>query len=333
MSPSAAAGPVRFGVLGAARIAPAALVKPARAEPGAVVVAIAARDPARAQRFAARHGIPRVQPSYEALIADPEVEAVYNPLPNSLHAHWSIRALEAGKHVLCEKPIAANAQEAEAMAQAAAAAGKVLMEAFHYRYHALAERLKSILASGELGAVRRVEAHLHIPLLRPGDIRFRPELAGGATMDVGCYAVHIVRLLAGSEPEVVTAQARWTRSGVDRCMTAELRFPNGPTGRISCSLLSWKLAGAGARVEGTKGVMSVLNPFLPQLFHRLRVRTPAGSRVEQVYGAPTYLAQLRAFVAAVRSGAPVPTGPADAIANMRVIDAIYAAAGRQREVA
>src|SRR5215813_2420189 len=147
-----------------------ALVAPARRVPEASVVAIAARDPERARRFATRHGIPRVHPSYDALLADPDVDAVYVPLPNALHCRWTIRALEAGKHVLCEKPFAATAAEAEAMAAAAARAGRVLVEAFHYRYHPLFARLQAILAAGDLGEVRHVEAHLCFPIPFRSDI-------------------------------------------------------------------------------------------------------------------------------------------------------------------
>jgi predicted dehydrogenase len=320
--------PLRIGILGAARIAPMALVRPARRVPEANVLAVAARDPARAVRFAARHGVARVHPSYDALLADPEVEAVYNPLPNSLHAAWTIKALEAGKHVLCEKPFASDVAEAEAMAAAAARTGRVLVEAFHYRYHPLFARMREIIEAGEIGDVRHLEAHFCIPLLLPGDIRYRPELAGGALMDTGCYTVHLLRHLAGAEPEVVEAHGRWTRGGVDRCMEARLRFADGRTARLVCSLFSAALLRAAARVVGSAGRIDVVNPIAPQLFHRLRVRTPAGTRREHVAGGTSYECQLRAFVAAVREGSPVPTGPADAVANMRVIEAIYAAAGR-----
>ena len=317
---------VRFGILGAARIAPAALVAPARRVPGATVAAIAARDPERARGFAARHGIPRVLPSYEALVADAGIDAVYVPLPNALHCRWTIAALEAGKHVLCEKPIAASVAEAEAMAAAAARAGRVLIEAFHYRYHPLFTRLRAILDAGELGRVGHLEAHLCFPLPLPADIRYRADLAGGALMDAGCYTVHCLRHLAGAEPEVIEARAEWTRGGVDRCMEARLRFPDGRTARLTCSLFSAWLVRASARVDGSAGRLRVLNPFMPQLFHRLRVVTPAGTRTERVAGPPTYDCQLRAFLAAVREGAPVPTGPDDAIRNMRVIEAIYSRA-------
>ena len=321
--------PLRFGILGAARIAPMALIAPAGRVPEAQVLAVAAREPARAHSFAAKHGIRRVHQSYEALLADPEIDAIYNPLPNSLHARWTIAALEAGKHVLCEKPFAASVAEAEAMAAAAERTGHVLVEAFHYRYHPLFARVRAIVDSGELGDVRHMEAHLCFPLLRPSDIRYRADLAGGALMDAGCYALHFLRHLAGSEPDVLRANALWTRGGVDRALSAELRFAGTRTGRLSCSLLSWSVVRASASVVGSAGRLSVLNPWLPQLYHRLRLVTTSGARTERVFGPASYDCQLRAFVAAVREGKPVPTSPADAILNMRAIERIHLAAGRQ----
>ena len=322
--------PLRIGVLGAARIAPMALIRPAREVPEAAIVAVAARDESRAARFAAKHGIPRVHPSYDALLADPAVDAVYNPLPNGLHCGWTLKALEAGKHVLCEKPMAANAGEAERMAAAAEKAGRVLDEAFHWRCHPLAGRMKEILDSGEIGAVRHVEASLCIPFLLPGDIRYRLDLAGGATMDTGCYTVSVVRHLAGAEPEVLSARAKLSSPDVDRYMQADLRFPGGATGRVTCSLFSAKLLSIGAKVIGEKGRLSVFNMIAPHLYHRLRVVTPEGARSERVKGDATYTHQLRAFVRHVRGGEPMLSDARDAVAGMRVIDAIYEAAGLSR---
>jgi len=323
----ASPAPLRIGILGAARIAPIALVWPARRVSEVRVEAVAARDEARARRFAARHRIARVHRSYAELVADPELDAIYVPLPNGLHGEWSVRALEAGKHVLCEKPLAANADEARRMSEAAARAGRVLMEAFHWRYHPLASRLRAIVDSGTLGRIAHVEATLCIPLPVPGDIRYRLDLAGGATMDTGCYAVSVVRHLAGAEPEVVSAEARFSSPGVDRWMRAELRFPDGRTGRITCSLLSSQLLAVEARVVGDAGRLYVFNPVAPHLFHFVRVSTPAGSSFERVSGEATYTHQLRAFVRAARDGAPLPTDGAHGVANMAVIDAIYRAAG------
>src|SRR5258705_4388433 len=238
-------GPLRIGILGAARIAPMALIKPAQRNLEAAVVGVAARDVVRAASFAAKHGIERVYTGYDELLADPAIDAVYNPLPNSHHARWTIRALEQGKHVLCEEPFSATVAEAEAMAAAATRSGRVLMEAFHYRYHPLFGRLRTIITSGEIGRVERLEATFCIPLLRANDIRWRADLAGGAMMDTGCYAVHLLRHLAQSEPTVRTARAKWTSGGVDRWATSELTFPNGATAALTCGLLQPKLLSIG----------------------------------------------------------------------------------------
>jgi predicted dehydrogenase len=320
--------PLTIGVLGAARIAPMALLAPARRTGVAQVVAVAARDGARARAFAARQGIPSVADDYDALLARPEIEAIYNPLPNSHHAAWTIRALAAGKHVLCEKPFAASAAEARTMADAARLHGRVLMEAFHYRYHALFEQILTIVRGGEIGALRHVEARFVIPIVQPGDIRWRRDLAGGAMMDTGSYTMSMLRHVVGAEPTVTRAGARWTRGGVDRWMQADLAFPGAVTGRLTCSLLSFPPVSIRLEARGERGTVRAFNPVAPQFLNRLRVETPAGTRAERVRGEPSYDMQLRAFVAAVRDGRPVPTDPRDAIGNMTAIDAVYAAAGR-----
>ena len=319
---------MRFGVLGAARITPAALLRPARRLPGVEVLAVAARQPERAAAFAAKHDLPRTHPSYEALLADPDIDAVYNPLPNGLHGRWTLAALAAGKHVLCEKPLTADAAEARTVAGVAAASGLVVAEAFHYRYHPLAARMAQIVASGELGRVRHIEIAFSAPLAKPGDIRYRLDLAGGALMDMGCYTVSLLRLLAGGQPAVTSARAKLSSPGVDRAMRADLTLPAGGTARIRCSMFSSSVLRMHARVEGDAGELRVFNPFAPQMGHRLRVVTDAaGRRVEHLTRRPTYDFQLEAFVQAVAGGPPVLTPPEDAIDNMAVVDDIYRAAG------
>ena len=319
--------PLRIGVLGAARIAPLALINPAKQNSEVVVAAVAARDASRADAFAAKHDIPRVHESYEALIADPDLDAVYNPLPNGLHGRWTRAALAAGKHVLCEKPFTANAAEAREIADLAAQSDRVVMEAFHYRYHPLALRVEEIIASGELGKLERVEAALCFPLPKFSDIRYNYSLAGGATMDAGCYAVHMVRTFGGETPEVVSAQAKLRDPQVDRAMTAELRFAGGHTGRVRCSMWSSRLLEISAHVVGDRGELRVLNPVTPQFFHRLSVRSTDGKRVERFSRRASYAYQLDAFAAAVLRGEPVKTTPEGAVENMTVIDGIYRAAG------
>jgi len=319
--------PLRIGILGAARIAPNALISPARIVPGVRVTAVAARDPVRAARFAAAHQIPQVHASYADLIDDPAIDAIYNPLPNHLHDEWTMRALRAGKHVLCEKPLAANAAEAEQMAAVAAETGLTLMEAFHYRYHPLALRMKAIVDSGELGPIRHLEAHFCVPLLRRNDIRYRYDLAGGALMDLGCYTINQLRYLAGAEPTVVQASAKLAGPQIDRWMAAELRFGDGRTARTTVSFFSTVLLRIVTIVRGDRGELRVINPILPHLWHRLTVKTAQGKRSERVAGETSYTYQLRAFVQAAQGGVSVPTDATDGVANMRVIDAVYAKAG------
>jgi predicted dehydrogenase len=304
-----------------------ALVAPAKQHSQVEVAAVAARDPARGQAFAAKHGIPRVHESYDALVADPNLDAVYIPLPNGLHGRWTRAALAAGKHVLCEKPFTANAAEAREIAEVAANSDRVVMEAFHYRYHPLTRRVEEIIASGELGALKRVEAAMCFPLPKFSDIRYNYSLAGGALMDAGCYPVHMVRTFGGSTPEVVRAQAKLRDPQIDRAMTAEVKFAAGHTGRIRCSMWSWRLVQISAHVVGERGEARILNPVLPSAFHRLTIRSPDGRRVERFSRRTTYAYQLDAFAAAVLRGEPVKTTPEDAIENMSVIDAIYRAAG------
>lgn len=324
---AATTAPVRIGILGAARIAPMALIKPAKQGTDVVVAAVAARDADRAREFAGKHGIAQAYGSYEDLIADPELDAVYIPLPNGLHGRWIRAALDAGKHVLCEKPFTANAAEAVDIAQRAAASDRVVMEAFHYRYHPLALRVEEIVGSGELGKLQHVETAMCFPLPKFSDIRYDYALAGGATMDGGCYAVHMARIFGGGTPEVVAARAKLRDRQVDRAMTAELRYPAGHTGRVRCSTWSTRLVEMSAKVIGEHGELRVLNPVLPQLFHRLTVRSANGKRVERFPRRASYNYQLDAFAGAVLRGEPVKTTPADAIENMTVIDAIYRAAG------
>ncbi len=318
---------MKIGVLGAARITPPALIRPAKKNADVVVAAVAARDIARAQAFAAKHDITRVHDRYEGLLADPDLDAVYNPLPNGLHGKWTRAALAAGKHVLCEKPFTANAAEAREIADLAADSDRVVMEAFHYRYHPMTLRIEEIIGSGELGKIERIEAALCFPLPKFSDIRYDYSLAGGATMDAGCYAVHMVRTFGGSTPEVVSVQAKLRDPQIDRAMSAEVRFAEGHTGRIRCSMWSSRLLDFSAHVVGEHGELHATNPVMPQIYHRLSIRSSAGKRVERFPRRASYAYQLDAFAAAVLRGEPVKTTPQDAIENMTVIDAIYRAAG------
>ena len=320
---------MRIGVLGAARIAPAALMKPASVVDGVQVGAVAARDRGRAEAFASRHGVPVVHDSYADLVADPALEAVYIPLPNGLHARWTLAALEAGKHVLCEKPFTSNAAQAREVAAAAEGTGLVVMEAFHYRYHPLAQRMAEIAGGEELGRIERVETAMCFPLPRFSDIRYDFSLAGGALMDAGCYAVHALRLLSPGEPKVTAARALTMRRDprVDRAMTAQFSLPGGAVGEIRASLWSSALLGLRARVTGERGTLTVINYVAPQVWSRFTVTVAGRRRRERFGGEATYVHQLRAFAAAVRGEPANLTPPSDSVVTMSLIDDVYTAAG------
>jgi predicted dehydrogenase len=322
--------PIRIGVLGAAAIVPMALTQPAHSLPEAKVFAIAARDPKRAEAFARKHHIPRVHQTYSDLLADPEIGAVYNPLPNSLHAEWTIRALRAGKHVLCEKPFASQAREAEEMARVARETGLVLSEAFAYRYHLLTTRVKEIISSGMLGKIKHMDAQFCFLLPSPGNIRFKYDLAGGALMDCGCYPVSLIRFLAEAEPSVERAEARLFAPQVDHKMSADLSFADGRSAHLVCDMLSPSLFRSIQKVEGEAGRLRVINPYHPHWFNWLSVRGHNTSYSERVYGENSYTLQLRAFIKAIRGEMKLTTDPEDAIGNMRLIDSIYEKAGLKR---
>ncbi len=315
----------RIGLLGAAKIAPAALILPAQQRDDVEVVAIAARDRRRAEEFAHLHGVQRVHGTYGELLADGEVDAVYNPLPNGLHGRWSMAALRSGKDVLCEKPIAANAEEARAMMATARRTGRILMEAFHYAYHPLTRRWLALLEDGAIGELRRVGAAFRtsIPL---DDVRYQFAQAGGAMMDLGCYCAHAVRWVLRDELRVTRATARLGAPDVDAALNLEVVTPTGKMGTLECDMASEAGFAARLSIEGTRGTLEVDNPFVPHLGHRLEVRGRVDVN-EEVAGGTTYDYQLDAFVAALRSRRSVLTSGDDSVATMQVVDAAYAAAG------
>lgn len=317
---------LRIGILGAAGIAPEALIAPARSNDEVEIVAVAARNHDRAVEYAAEHGIPTVHDSYEALLADPTVDVVYNPTPNGLHGVWTVAAVAAGKHVLCEKPFSANAAEARSVVAAVSPSDRIVMEAFHYRYHPLTLRTIEIVRSGELGRLVSVEAGFG-GMGRPhDDIRWSLPLAGGALMDVGCYPVHLLRSVVGLEPTVTGAVAVEGEPGVDGDMRIELEFPGGTTGLVRTSMQSPE-SYIYAKFVGEDGELEVENPFIPQRGNTLTIRAGGKTRTETTTTEASYNFQLRALADSVLRGAPVITDLDGAIKNMEVIDAAYVAAG------
>jgi predicted dehydrogenase len=321
---------LRIGTLGSSRISQPALIEPAYSVPEVTVAAVAARDPARAEAYALRHGLERAYGSYEELLADPDIDAVYNPLPNSLHGPWTLRAIEAGKHVLCEKPFASNADEAAQVARAASASGLVVMEAMHYRYHPLTQRLTEVV--GELGPVRHIQAWTSFAIVDPGDIRYDYGLSGGAMMDGGCYAIDCLRLLGGDEPTVTGALADPVDSGAvpeaaDRSLAVRLAFPGGATGWFESSFTRDGPFRADLHVICEDGLVHLDNFIFPGRGRLIATREGTVVADEPGAGESTYVYQLRAFAAAISSGEPVPTSAASALVTMPLIDAAYRAAG------
>jgi predicted dehydrogenase len=324
---------LRIGILGAARIATRALIHPAREVPSATVAAIAARGQARADAFAIQHAIPTAYGSYEELLADPSIDAVYIPLPNALHAQWTLRAIEAGKHVLCEKPFTANLEEAQQVLGKAHNSGLVVMEAMHYRYHPLAQRLVTMIREGVIGTPRHVQCWTSWPVPDPGDIRYSYEMAGGALMDGGCYAIDCLRFAGLSEPTVTGALAdpMPADSRVDRALAARLTSPSGMTGWFESAFTGGGEFRADVHVIGDEGQLFLRNFVLAH--EGTLTLYPNGQSwpdPDADPGAPgdtTFAWQLRAFTAAVQEGTPFDTTAAHAVTTMRVIDDAYRAAG------
>ena len=315
-------------MLGASRIAELAIVGPAR-ELGHRLVAVAARDPERAQAFAEKHCVERVLASYADVVNDAEVDVVYNPLANALHAPWNLAAVAAGKPVLTEKPFARNRAEAQRVAEAADAAGITVMEGFHYLFHPVTRRAFDLAADGTLGEIHHVEVRMAMPPPDAHDPRWSFELAGGALMDLGCYGLHVMRRLGaiiGGPPHIVSAHASQHTPGVDEWCDIELSFPSDATGLSANTMVAHDYSFT-LRVVGTKGDVLVHNFIKPNVDDRLTIRTPAGDRVERLGTRASYTYQLEAFAAHVLDGAPVPLGTADAVENMAFVDAAYRAAG------
>jgi predicted dehydrogenase len=350
--PAKSPNAIRIGILGAATIAPPALIWPALYNPNVIIAAVAARDSTRAMAFAKKHHIPRFFSSYEELLAQQDIDAVYIPSPNGLHFKWACAALRAGKHVLCEKPITSNAEEAEALLHCAKECNRLVMEASHSFYHPALIRAREIVRSGELGVIQSVEASFKIPLIPKSDIRYnvngtQPQLAGGAFMDTGVYTANCVRFLTDLNfLRCVRATATEAFPGVDSAMDAVLEFENSPVvGKVSCSLaLPFPfLPQIHARVQGSFGSLELSNFVMPTLYHSITVVSllKKKKRVEKHYGSQgksTYEYQLENFVDFIRTfqngqgGFAAQVGDSNSTLNdpvntMRLVDGVYEASG------
>jgi D-xylose 1-dehydrogenase (NADP+, D-xylono-1,5-lactone-forming) len=313
---------VRWGILSTADIN-RKLIPGAHASPKVELLAVASRDPERAETYAREWEIERAYGSYEELLADPAIEAVYVPLPNTLHVEWSVRALEAGKHVLCEKPLSRHVADAESAFAAAERTGRLLSEAFMYRHNPQTSLLRQLVADGAIGELRLIRSAFSYGLYDTENIRLRPELEGGALMDVGCYCVSGSRFLAGGEPESVSMQSWIGPTGTDWVSAGTLRFADGLTAVFDC---------ATALVErdeleaiGSEGSLHVEDPW-----HcdepGIELRREDGTERIAVEFADSYRLELENVSDAIRGEGELLLGRADAVGQARTLEALFASA-------
>jgi len=328
---------IRWGILGTANIGIKRFIPGATASPNGTVRAIASRDLWRARAVAAQLNIPVAYGSYRELLADPNIDAIYNPLPNSLHAEWTIAAAGAGKAILCEKPLAVSSSEAQRMIDAARANGVLLMEAFMYRFHPQHERVRAIRAAGEIGDVRAVRTAFTFQLepFDSANVRLQKSLAGGALMDVGCYCVNAARMIFGEEPLWASAQWDFREAfGVEVSLAGVLTFSDGRTATFDCG---FRAAGQGSyTIAGTRGAIEVPAAFVPPPADTT-VRVIAGSeyREERIAGVDQYRLEAIEFADALLRCRPLRIPPGDAVATLRAIEALHrsaAADGRRERV-
>ncbi len=320
------AGKIRVGVLSVAKIGTVKVIPAMKNCARCEVTAIASRDIGRAEAFSALLGIPRAYGSYEELLADPDIDAIYNPLPNHMHVEWSIRAAEAGKHVLCEKPAGLNPGEVQQMIEARNRTGVKIGEAFMIRTHPQWLRTREIIRSGEIGELRTIHCVFSFFNRDPNNIRNRPEYGGGALMDIGCYPIQASRWIYGTEPRRVSARIeRDPEFGIDHTISGLLDFPNGQAlFTTSMQMEPYQ------RVQffGTKGNLEIEIPFNapPDKETRIFVRAGSDARTETFPICDQYTIQGDAFSAAILDGTEVPVSLEDALGNSKVMAALLASA-------
>ena len=319
---------MNFGILSTANIN-GKFLDGARAAEGIEVLAVASRSSAAAQRYADEQRIPRAYGSYDDLLGDVDVQAIYIPLPNSMHVPWTLRALEAGKHVLCEKPLTRHRADAERVVAAAAQHGLQVSEAFMYRHHPQIARLVELVSGGAVGPLRAVRGHFSFNLPDGENVRLDADLDGGALMDVGCYCLSATRLLAG-EPELVTAVSHVGAGGVDTRFAAALSLPGGVLAHFDCGFdFAFRHE---LEVVGDSGTLLLRDPFHGRAAG-IEVRDGNGVRTIEIESADPYRLQAENFAAAVQGRAPLLIGGADMIAQAAAIEALYESAASGRAVA
>jgi D-xylose 1-dehydrogenase (NADP+, D-xylono-1,5-lactone-forming) len=315
---------IRWGILSTANIGRKAMIPALQASPLAEVMAVASRDSVRARQFADELGIPKVYGNYQAILDDPEIDAVYIPLPNHLHKPWSVKAAQAGKHILCEKPLALNHQECEEMIAAAEANNVILMESFMYRFHPRIKAAANWVTSGKLGKIKTIESAFTFPLRDKDDIRYQPEMGGGALMDVGCYCINLSRMMAGREPLRCHARATWSETGVDEQLVGLLDFGEGLIAHFDCGIN--QSLRQRAIIAGEEQFMVLRDVFLPGARKTsLHIVQNDQSQVHEFDGVDQYRLIAEDFMRAIANG-KASSPRVDAVGNMRVIQALLESA-------
>jgi predicted dehydrogenase len=312
----------RWGLLSTARIN-RRLIPAIRAAVGNELVAVASRELGKAAEYATGWGISRIFGSYQEMLDSDLVDAVYISLPNALHAEWAVRAAEAGKHVLCEKPLALSLAEVDQISAAAAANNVVVAEAVMYLYHPLIQQAAGLVEDGAIGEVRLVRGSFSFPLDRPEDVRWKPELGGGSLWDVGSYPVSWIRRILG-EPEEVFGWARWTKDGVDEGFAGLLRYPNGVLGSFDCGFRQqFRIE---AEVVGSQGVLKMERPYLIAPTSTILIRRGDETKVESASAVSPYQCEVEAVATAALKGTPLPVLLSNSRANVATLLALYESA-------
>ena len=321
---------LRWGLLSTARINDA-LIQPIRTSDRNELVAVASRDSKRAQAYAREKNIPRALGSYEAMISDPEVDVIYISLPNSMHAEWTIKATQAGKHVLCEKPLAVTVEEVDAIAAAAKQARVIVMEAFMYRCHPLTLEVKKLVESGAIGKLRLVRGSFTFNISSASDVRLDPALGGGSVWDVGCYPISYTRMIVGAEPVEALGWQMTGASGVDETFVGQMRFSREVHAQFDCGFRSpyW----TQIQIVGSDGRLTVPRPFQPKLNEQIFLTDGNKERVITVPGQELYIGEVENMADAILNSAAPRVSLADSRGNVAAIKALLRSADEGRPIA
>jgi D-xylose 1-dehydrogenase (NADP+, D-xylono-1,5-lactone-forming) len=320
---------IRWGLLGTARIN-RALIDPIKSSKNSILTAVASRSRAKAEDYASTWGIPRFCASYDDLLSDPEIDIVYNSLPNSLHAEWSIKAMQLGKHVLCEKPISTNLREMDSVIATANRTGMVIAEAFMYRHHPQTIIVKQMIDNGEIGSLQLIRGSFCYTNTRSADPRFDPDLGGGSLWDVGCYPINYARYITGDEPDEVYCNQITGHTGVDLLSAGQLHFSCGIISQFECSFIS--PVKSLMEFTGDKGRIIIPEPYKPGIRTKLILEIDGHQKILKINGKELYLGEVEDIENAILNGNSPRISLMDSKANISVIEALYESARSSKAI-